>query len=297
MGPRGLSSYLKRINPDGITKRQLSCYMGQTIIIDTSIFMYRFNTGNELYENFFTFLTILKKYNINPIFVFDGKPPVEKHDELNERKTKRILSNAQYNNMVENNTLHEQTKLTVVKMMRQKTRITQKHIEQIKAMILFSGYCYIDAPREADEVCAFYVFMKKAYACLSDDMDLLLFGCNRVLRYFSLLNETVIEYDLYTILNSMNIDFDNFRMLSIMGGTDYNKKHCSIEQLFNYYIEHESIPIHLYTEERLNRITHLYTVNSEKHKELENIPIIMQEENRYELIKMLHQYNFIFVND
>ena len=47
--------------------------------------------------------------------------------------------------------------------------------------------------KEADELCAKLV-VKKAFACLSEDMDMFVYGCPKVLRYLSLLNETVVVY-------------------------------------------------------------------------------------------------------
>jgi len=47
------------------------------------------------------------------------------------------------------------------------------------------GVSYIDADGEADQLCASLVLKNKVYACLSEDMDLFVYGCPRVLRYLS----------------------------------------------------------------------------------------------------------------
>ena len=63
--------------------------MGKTVVIDTSIYLYRYNSNNELFENFYSMLTLFKLNKITPLFIFDGKPPPEKYDKLNERKIER----------------------------------------------------------------------------------------------------------------------------------------------------------------------------------------------------------------
>ena len=60
------------------------------------------------------------------------------------------------------------------------------------------------------------------YACLSEDMDLFIYGCPRVLRYLSLLNEIVVIYYLDTILKDLDISFIEFKEICILSGTDYN---------------------------------------------------------------------------
>ena len=63
-----------------------------------------------------------------------------------------------------------------------------------------------------------------AYACLSEDMDMVGYGCPRVLRYFSLVNETVIQYNYRLILKDLNkIDKEDFTTLCVLAGTDYGK--------------------------------------------------------------------------
>ena len=97
MGPRGLSTFLRYQNLTGIQKRDLVFFRGRTIVVDTSIYMYRYNTNNELIENFYAMLCIFKKYNIIPLFIFDGKPPPEKFEALNKRRDERKEAENIYN--------------------------------------------------------------------------------------------------------------------------------------------------------------------------------------------------------
>ena len=53
-------------------------------------------------------------------------------------------------------------------------------------------------------------------------MDMFIYGCPRVLRYLSLINETIVIYKLDIILKDINMSFNEFKEISIISGTDYN---------------------------------------------------------------------------
>ena len=84
------------------------------------------------------------------------------------------------------------------------------------------GVSYIEAPGEADKLCAKLVNKNIAYACLSEDMDMFVYGCKRVLRYLSLLNKTAIMYEMKDILIELDMNFNDFKNICIISGTDYN---------------------------------------------------------------------------
>jgi len=78
MGIQYLNSFLKRnTNEHSIKKLKLNDLYGKTIVIDTSIYLYRFLAEEALLDNMYTMLSLFKYYNIAPIFVFDGKAPPE----------------------------------------------------------------------------------------------------------------------------------------------------------------------------------------------------------------------------
>ena len=92
MGIRGLNTLIKKVCPECIENKHISDYSGKTFIIDASILMYKFrhlSTMNESLQNishiigFINRIKYYKTYNITPIFVFDGKPPIEKKKYFN----------------------------------------------------------------------------------------------------------------------------------------------------------------------------------------------------------------------
>ena len=300
MGPRGLNKFFKETNPNGISEVNLFTLMGKTVVIDTSIYLYRYNSNNELFENFYSMLTLFKLNKITPLFIFDGKPPPEKYDKLNERKIERQNAENVYNLIMEDSTKKISKKeLEILK--RKKTHISQNNIRSLKKFLDYFGVMYDDAEGEADQLCASYVINGKAWACLSDDMDLFVYGCPRILRYFSILNESVVLYDNEKILKFYNISQNNFKRICIISGTDYNERILSIEVSFNIYLK----DIANFTKNIISKIGNdnynkvrtieeVYDTGNKYFKLLENIKYTKQ--NKQDLMMFLKKYDFVFIN-
>jgi flap endonuclease-1 len=173
-------------------------------------------------------LSIFRHYNIIPIFIFDGKPPDEKKALLQKRKEDKKTAQEEYYKLQKH--LQEIDKqddkhdiiAAMNKLKRQIVQINKEKIEKVKSLIRAYGATYYDAPGEADELCALLVIKKKVWACLSEDMDLFVYGCSRVLRYFSLVSHTVVLYYSKGIFNELNMTYKDFKEICILSGTDYN---------------------------------------------------------------------------
>ena len=111
---------------------------------------------------------------------------------------------------------------TMDQLKKQFVYITHEKIEKVKELIRAYGATYYDAVGEADELCALLVIKKKAWACLSEDMDMFVYGCNRVLRYLSLTNQSIVLYHTKGILANLNMTQKEFREICVLSGTDYN---------------------------------------------------------------------------
>ena len=89
MGVKLLSKLLKTECGDCVRKVHLRQLYGEKICIDTSIYLYRYKSMESLLEKIYLMCSIFKYYNIVQLFVFDGKPPEEKKDEINRRRENR----------------------------------------------------------------------------------------------------------------------------------------------------------------------------------------------------------------
>ena len=204
MGIRHLNRFLKDNASPSIKLCNLSELSGKKIAVDISIYMYRFASNNTLVENIYLMLSVFRHYNIIPIFIFDGKPPSEKRELLKKRKEDKREAENEYNklkNTLEiNKDMDDSDKQEIIYNMdvlkKKFVSINKNDIESVKMLIRSYGATYYDAPGEADELCAMLNIKNKVWASLSEDMDMFVYGCPRVIRYFSLLNHTAIVYDV-----------------------------------------------------------------------------------------------------
>lgn len=103
MGIKYLNKFLlNNCSKNSIKKVSFSFFSGKTIVIDTSIYIYKFVGEDSLIENMYLLISIFKKYNITPLFVFDGKPPIEKKELLIYRKNKKQDAEDEYNEIKKN---------------------------------------------------------------------------------------------------------------------------------------------------------------------------------------------------
>lgn len=230
MGIRNLNQYLRNNCPKSIRCINIADLSGKRIAVDISIYLYKYEAENALLENMYVMLSIFRHYNIIPIFIFDGKPPVEKKALLIKRKEDRKVAIEEYNKLdyqlKDKDNLNESDKQDIITSMdqlkKQIVQINKDKIDKVKNLIRAYGATYYDAPGEADELCALLVINKKVWACLSEDMDMFVYGATRVLRYFSLIGHTVVLYYMKGILDEMNMTQKEFKEICILSGTDYN---------------------------------------------------------------------------
>jgi len=230
MGIRHLNKHLREKCPDSIRVLNMADLEGKRIAIDISIYLYKYEGDNMLLENMYLMLSIFRHHNIIPIFIFDGKPPPEKKELLIKRKEDKQEAQKEYEKLqksLDNNNDFDDTEkqeivATMDQLKKQFIHINKDKIESVKDLIRAYGATYYDAPGEADELCALLVLKKKVWACLSEDMDLFVYGCPRVLRYFSLMNHSVVLYHMKGILEELSLNQPEFREICILSGTDYN---------------------------------------------------------------------------
>jgi 5'-3' exonuclease len=228
MGIPNLNRYLQTNCAESIQRVELADLSGKRIAIDVSIYLYRFEADNALLENMYLMLAIFAHYNITPIFIFDGKAPPEKKALLIKRKEAREQAQEDYdafNKELDESSDADKKQELVNKMEKlkpQMVQITGDKIRTVKKLITAFGETYCDAPGEADEMCAQLVINDDAWACLSEDMDLFVYGATRVLRYFSLIAHTAVLYNTCDILSDLKMTQTEFREVCVLSGTDYN---------------------------------------------------------------------------
>lgn len=254
MGVRFLNTLIKRRAPHALKYVSLSQYSGKTIVIDTSIYIHKYLASNSLMESMYFMISQFKYLNIIPVFIFDGVAPAEKKGVLNARASVRENALEQYNRL--DTLLHksdetsdpststsstttaaysaeyecpEQIRRRMQSLKRRFIRISNFELNELKRLMREFGVEYIESDGESDLLCAYLVKCGFAQACMSDDMDLFLYGCPVVLRHVNIWHSSGVEYTLDTILRDMAVSLHGFQMVCILSGTDYTSNGGDIE--------------------------------------------------------------------
>ena len=241
MGIKYLNRFIKEEAYDSLKFTSLSELSGKKIVVDTNIYMYRYISDGTLIENMYLMLSLFKHYNIIPVFIFDGKPPEEKKTLLEKRRENKKDAEEEYKLLkkqletnLDENECHE-IQISMDALKKKFIQISKIDIDNVKNLIRAYGATYYDAPGEADELCAMLTIKGKVWACLSEDMDMFVYGCPRVIRYMSLLNHTIVLYDMKKILEKLGISQKELREICILSGTDYNtaEKNETVRNLYS----------------------------------------------------------------
>jgi len=228
MGIKGLNKFIQIYAPNAIKELTLNDLKYKTIAFDTSILIYQFviavrNSGYDLTNNegivtshihaiVMKTLSFLKKH-INPIFVFDGKPPKIKMDTLKERSKNR---NAAISELKNETHINKEEK---IKLLKQAVVINGKQMKECKEVLQLIGIPTIDSLEEADPQCALLSKLKLVDYVASEDMDLLTFGVEKLLKNVN--SSKVIEITLSKVLTETKLTQDQFIDLCILMGSDY----------------------------------------------------------------------------
>ena len=322
MGIRFLNSYLKTNCQHAIHEKKFSYFANKVIVIDSSIYIYKYLKTDNLLEGIYSMIIRFKKHNITPIFVFDGHSIEQKSELISMRKEKKYKAKEEYDKLaiqykflkedLEKNKKEELMDITERMDELKKTfvQLKNRHIEDVKRVLEAFNILHFTADNEADILCAYLVKKNFAYACLSEDMDLFLYGCPRVLRYLSLLNESMVLYNLSEILKELEISLSEFRQICVLSGTDYNNYdngvdlYKSVEFYKSYKNDTKNNNIDFYTwvdnnMKGLINIIELYLINNMFL--LDNVNLKRYKINRTlidkENIKEIMKHDgFIFIN-
>jgi hypothetical protein len=96
MGIKYLNRFLREECSSAIQMIPISQLTGKKIAVDISIYLYKYSAENLLIENIYLMLSIFRYYQIIPVFIFDGKPPIEKKELLQKRREDKKIAEHEY---------------------------------------------------------------------------------------------------------------------------------------------------------------------------------------------------------
>ncbi|KAJ3993391.1 PIN domain-like protein [Lentinula boryana] len=235
MGIQGLLSALKSIQ----TTKHLSEFSGQTIAVDAYVWLHKgvFTCATELatgkptikYVNYaMEKVRLLRHHGIKPYIVFDGGPlPAKKGTEV-ERKRRRDEQLAR-GNLLASQGKHSQARDCYLKCIDVTPQMAFQLIKALRA----ESVQYVVAPYEADAQLAFLERQGIVSAILTEDSDLLVFGCKTVLFKFDPVARSVVSISRadFASVTATSADSNGislvgwsdtqFRAMAILSGCDY----------------------------------------------------------------------------
>lgn len=230
MGIRGLMKMIRHYAPNAVTEKEYSSLSGSVVALDMLLTMYKFmiamvgpennNTNTNHIHGLLCKINNMLKYGIIPVPVFDGKPPLIKRETLQERRNKKKSAKQSLRKIEQQNIHLSSDDTDKAKFNKRCSNISNQHIADAKKVIELFGFISVQAPEEADSQCAALNASNFVDAVVTEDMDVLAFGTNKMLRKFSNKNK-VVEINYKEVLDGMKITKEQFIDLCIILGTDY----------------------------------------------------------------------------
>ncbi|MEK6864483.1 MAG: flap endonuclease-1 [Nanoarchaeota archaeon] len=170
----------------------------------------------------------LMELGIKPVFVFDGKPPLLKKQEIERRRGLKEKANEKFEIAKEEGNEEEMLKYS-----RQSVKLTKDMIKEAQELISAFGLPVIQAPSEAEAQASLICRNADAWAVASQDYDALVYGTPKVIQNLTLAEKRKLPNGSYVkvypvmielkeALASLNINQEQLLLLSVLVGTDFN---------------------------------------------------------------------------
>ncbi len=166
---------------------------------------------------------------IQPVYVFDGKPPGFKKETSEARRAVREEAEKKWKEAVKRKDME-----AVRRYSQQASKLTDDMIEESRRLLSCMGVPNVVAPSEGEAQAAYFVRKGMVWSAGSQDWDSLLFGTPRLVKNLTItgrrkiprkekyieIKPEIIELD--RVLKALEISHDQLIVLGILVGTDYN---------------------------------------------------------------------------
>lgn len=226
---------------------QLENLKGKSLAVDANNYLYQFlslirtrdgtplkdshgNITSHLSGLMFRSTRLIHDYKIDLIFVFDGKPPELKQQEILKRRRLREKATREYEEA-----LKAKNYATAFSKAVMTSRLTKPLIEDAKHLLTLLGIPYVQAPSEAEAQTAYMAMKDDVWAASSKDYDSLLFGAPKLLRYLTIYGREFLPsngtsralkpeiINLNELLSYHSITREQLIDMAILIGTDFNE--------------------------------------------------------------------------
>jgi flap endonuclease-1 len=202
---------------------------------------------------FYRTTRLIADSGLQPVFVFDGRPPVEKSAEIARRRAVRERYEEEAVAARRAGDLAQAySKSTMT------SRLTKEMTADAKQLLRLMGLPVVDAPSEAEAQAAHMARRGDVWGAVSKDYDALLFGAPRLVRFLTVSGREFLPsqgtfrpitpelIDLQQMLDTLGISREQLIDLGLLVGTDFHpgvrgigpkkalalvKRHGTLEQM------------------------------------------------------------------
>ena len=265
MGIKNFHTFMRKQTPHSYEKLSFDDLDSIKLAIDTSIFMCKFKSslGNKWLSGFLTMIHKFVDSNIDFIFIFDGKPPIEKSKEREARSIMRNRNRTRIQNILEEwydfNEKHQDSNketfsieefddysllqdyvskktkdnrittpdlfMYMNKLTKNLVPITPADYDLLKEMLRTLSIQYVVSPddQEAESLCVLLTNHNIVDGILTEDTDAMAYGTKSMYFNVNFREQTVERLNLDHLLKTLDISYLQLKDWCILCGTDYNK--------------------------------------------------------------------------
>ncbi|MCX6800589.1 MAG: flap endonuclease-1 [Candidatus Diapherotrites archaeon] len=188
------------------------------------------NTTSHLAGLFYRTINLIEK-EIQPIYIFDGKPPELKRETLRKRRAVRTDAEEKSSTALKEGNLEEARKMGS-----RALKMTPEMVEEAKQLLRLMGIPVIESPQEGEAQASVMASKGQLFGVASQDFDCLLFGANNLFRNVGITGKRKVagknfyveirpqHIELNNVLKQLRIDRRKLIWLGILIGTDFNEK-------------------------------------------------------------------------
>jgi flap structure-specific endonuclease len=178
---------------------------------------------------FYRTTRLIADYGMELVFVFDGKPPQLKTNEIARRRSIRERYDSEHSKaLAEGDLAKAYSKATMT------SRLTRDMVQEARELLGMLGIPVIQAPAEGEAQAAYLARKSLVWAAASKDYDCLLFGTPRLLRFLTISGKEFLPskgisrpivpevIDTQALLAHYGLKREQLVDLAILVGTDFN---------------------------------------------------------------------------
>ena len=178
---------------------------------------------------FYRTTRLMADYELELVFVFDGKPPSLKLEEIARRRSIKERYDAEHASAIEAGDLAKAySKATMT------SRLTRDMANEARELLTLMGLPVIQAPSEGEAQASHMAGKSSVWAAASKDYDCLLFGAPRLLRFLTISGKEFLPskgafraitpelIETSTLLKHYGLTREQLIDVAILIGTDFN---------------------------------------------------------------------------